>query len=96
MKVIATDGDQENTVNSMIQYSIVQQSSTAGMFRIDSRTGEILVLQNTLDREVSQWTNLKYFFCCLVKLVSLSPRIHFPTVVIFRKYIIPFTLSLYK
>lgn len=83
MKVIATDDDQENTINSMIHYSIDQLSSTAGMFYINSQTGEIFVQQNTLDREVSQWTNLKYFFCCLEKLVSLSHRIHFPTAVIF-------------
>ncbi|XP_042353188.1 desmoglein-2-like [Plectropomus leopardus] len=49
MKVIATDADQEKTLNSQIVYRIL--SNTAGMFTINSQTGEILVRQNTLDRE---------------------------------------------
>lgn len=53
MKVIATDDDQEDTLYSMIHYSIVEQSDMAGMFYINSQTGELLVQQNTLDREVS-------------------------------------------
>lgn len=52
MKVIATDADQENTAHSRIYYSIVEESSTAGMFLINSQTGEVTVRQNTLDREV--------------------------------------------
>ncbi|XP_068426278.1 desmoglein-2-like protein [Clinocottus analis] len=51
MKVIATDDDEKNTLNSQIHYSIVEQSSTAGMFFINSQTGEVHVQQNTLDRE---------------------------------------------
>uniref|UniRef100_UPI0037E909E1 desmoglein-2-like protein n=1 Tax=Semicossyphus pulcher TaxID=241346 RepID=UPI0037E909E1 len=51
MKVNATDNDQENTLNSKISYSIVQQSNTEGMFYMNSQTGEVMVRQNTLDRE---------------------------------------------
>ncbi|XP_068594074.1 desmoglein-2-like protein [Cebidichthys violaceus] len=51
MKVIATDDDEENTLNSQMYYSIVEQSNTAGMFFINSQTGEVQVQQNTLDRE---------------------------------------------
>ncbi|XP_035526636.1 desmoglein-2-like [Morone saxatilis] len=51
MKVIATDADAENTSYSQISYSIVEQSNLAGMFLINSRTGEVIVKQNTLDRE---------------------------------------------
>ncbi|XP_069013536.1 desmoglein-2-like protein [Embiotoca jacksoni] len=51
MKVIATDADQEGTLHSKIHYSIVQQSNRAGMFSINSQTGEVMVQQNTLDRE---------------------------------------------
>ncbi|KAI4809802.1 hypothetical protein KUCAC02_018666 [Chaenocephalus aceratus] len=51
MKVIATDADQKNTIHSRIFYSIVEQSSSAGMFFINSQTGEVMVRQNSLDRE---------------------------------------------
>ncbi|TNN61085.1 Desmoglein-2 [Liparis tanakae] len=51
MKVIATDDDEKNTINSKMYYSIVEQSSSAGMFFINSQTGEVQVRQNTLDRE---------------------------------------------
>ncbi|XP_059201028.1 desmoglein-2-like protein isoform X2 [Centropristis striata] len=51
MRVIATDADQQGTAHSEIHYSIVEQSSTAGMFFINSKTGEVSVRQNTLDRE---------------------------------------------
>ncbi|XP_044076579.1 desmoglein-2-like [Siniperca chuatsi] len=51
MKVIATDDDQEGTANSHIFYSIVEQSNKARMFYINSQTGEVMVRQNTLDRE---------------------------------------------
>ncbi|XP_057714379.1 desmoglein-2-like protein [Corythoichthys intestinalis] len=51
MRVIATDADQENTLASQMFYSIVETSSSAGMFFINSQTGEVTVLQNTLDRE---------------------------------------------
>ncbi|KAK9539280.1 hypothetical protein VZT92_004396 [Zoarces viviparus] len=51
MKVIATDGDEAGTLYSKMYYSIVEQSNTAGMFFINSQTGEVQVRQNTLDRE---------------------------------------------
>uniref|UniRef100_A0A3Q3FUE0 Desmoglein-2-like n=1 Tax=Labrus bergylta TaxID=56723 RepID=A0A3Q3FUE0_9LABR len=54
MKVIVTDADEENSINSRISYSIVGQSNTAGMFFMNSQTGEVMVRQNTLDREVKQ------------------------------------------
>lgn len=54
MKVIATDGDQENTPHSQIIYSLVEQSNTGGMFFLNSQTGEVMVQKRTLDREVRQ------------------------------------------
>ncbi|XP_077472123.1 desmoglein-2-like protein isoform X2 [Stigmatopora argus] len=51
MKVIATDADQENTLASQLYYTIVETSSSAGMFFIHSQTGEVTVVRNTLDRE---------------------------------------------
>ncbi|KAM9349915.1 desmoglein-2-like protein [Symphorus nematophorus] len=51
MKVIATDADEANTINSQIHYSIVGESNTAGMFYINPQTGEVIVQQSTLDRE---------------------------------------------
>ncbi|XP_077414827.1 desmoglein-2-like protein [Vanacampus margaritifer] len=51
MSVIATDADQEGTINSQIYYSIVETSSSAGLFSIHSQTGDVSVLRNTLDRE---------------------------------------------
>ncbi|XP_061150985.1 desmoglein-2-like protein isoform X1 [Syngnathus typhle] len=51
MSVIATDADQEGTISSQIFYSIVETHSTAGMFTIHSKTGDVSVLRNTLDRE---------------------------------------------
>uniref|UniRef100_A0A8C5F7T6 Desmoglein 2 n=1 Tax=Gadus morhua TaxID=8049 RepID=A0A8C5F7T6_GADMO len=47
MRVTATDADEG--INSVISYSIVDASSS--MFIINSRTGEVMVRQNTLDRE---------------------------------------------
>lgn len=63
MKVIATDADEENTLHSKISYSIVGQSNVGGMFFINSQTGEVLVRQNTLDREVRHLADLKFFLC---------------------------------
>lgn len=63
MKVIATDDDEKNTLHSKMYYSIVEQSSSAGMFFINSQTGEVQVRQNTLDREVRHRTDLKFFSC---------------------------------
>ncbi|XP_031711123.1 desmoglein-2-like isoform X1 [Anarrhichthys ocellatus] len=51
MRVIATDDDEAGTLNSKMYYRIVEQSNTAGMFFINSQTGEVHVRQNTLDRE---------------------------------------------
>ncbi|KAM3605035.1 uncharacterized protein V6R79_019638 [Siganus canaliculatus] len=51
MRVIATDADQEGTLHSKIHYSIVESSNTAGMFSINSQTGEIFVARDSLDRE---------------------------------------------
>ncbi len=57
MKVIATDADQENTLHSKMFYRIAEQSNTAGMFFINSQTGEVMVQQSSLDREVSHSTD---------------------------------------
>lgn len=63
MKVIATDADKPGTSFSSISYSIARQSNSAGMFYINSQTGEVFVQQNTLDREVGCPTNLKFLSC---------------------------------
>lgn len=63
MKVIATDADKPGTAYSKISYSIARQSSSAGMFYINSQTGEVFVHRNTLDREVGRPTNLNFFSC---------------------------------
>lgn len=67
MRVIVTDADIGN--NAMIYYSLVQ-SSTFGMFSINSLTGEIMVQSSALDREVRDTSfiqvNKKEAFCsCL-------------------------------
>nr|XP_040027751.1 desmoglein-2-like [Gasterosteus aculeatus aculeatus] len=59
MKVIATDDDEKNSPHSQIHYSIVEQSNTAGMFFINSQTGEVMVRRNTLDRERQDTYTLK-------------------------------------
>ncbi|KAK7945585.1 hypothetical protein WMY93_001313 [Mugilogobius chulae] len=48
MRVIATDADEANTVNSKISYSM--ENSYGGLFSINSETGEVRV-QKKLDRE---------------------------------------------
>lgn len=75
MRVIATDADQENTLHSKISYRIVGQSSSAGMFFINSQTGEVMVQQRTLDREVSHLTDLKVFFLLASQTRSIYLRI---------------------
>lgn len=60
MRVIATDADEPGTKHSEIFYSLVEQSSSTQMFFINSRTGEIMVRQNTLDREVRRFTDPHY------------------------------------
>lgn len=62
MKVIATDDDQQGTLHSKIFYSIVEQSNVGRMFLINSQTGEVMVQQNTLDREVRHFTEPLCFF----------------------------------
>lgn len=55
MKVIGTDADDKRLPNAQIAYRIDEKSSGANMFYIDSRTGDIRVKQNNLDREVSHY-----------------------------------------
>nr|XP_019957552.1 PREDICTED: cadherin-4-like [Paralichthys olivaceus] len=52
MRVNATDADQENTLHTKLFYSIVQESNKDGMFYINSETGDVMVKQTTLDREI--------------------------------------------
>lgn len=52
MIVKATDADETGTPASQIFYRIDQSSNAAGMFSINSVTGEIFVQRNRLDREV--------------------------------------------
>ncbi|KAM9844703.1 desmoglein-2-like protein [Aulostomus maculatus] len=59
MKVIATDDDEANTIHSQIHYAIAEESNTAGMFFINSQTGEVMVRQSTLDRETKDMYKLK-------------------------------------
>uniref|UniRef100_A0AAX7SGC8 Desmoglein 2 n=1 Tax=Astatotilapia calliptera TaxID=8154 RepID=A0AAX7SGC8_ASTCA len=42
MKIIATDADDERTENAQLSYSIVEQANTAGLFWMNSRTGELM------------------------------------------------------
>uniref|UniRef100_A0A1A7W8T5 Cadherin domain-containing protein n=1 Tax=Iconisemion striatum TaxID=60296 RepID=A0A1A7W8T5_9TELE len=51
MKVFATDADDEKTNNAIISYRIDERSNGAGMFYIDSTSGEIKVKGGNLDRE---------------------------------------------
>lgn len=53
MRVIATDADDGDTPNAQIAYRIDPNSAGADMFEINSRTGEIRVKKNSIDREVS-------------------------------------------
>ncbi|XP_061588342.1 desmoglein-2-like protein [Cololabis saira] len=59
MRVIATDADEENTAHSKITYKIDSQSDPARMFSINSKTGEVKVTRNTLDRETKDTYRLK-------------------------------------
>lgn len=58
MKIIATDADDERTENAQLSYSIVEQANTAGLFWMNSQTGELMVQSTSLDREVSPFTDL--------------------------------------
>ncbi|XP_035309829.1 desmoglein-2-like [Cricetulus griseus] len=52
MKVIATDADEPNTLNSKISYRIVsQEPPNSPMFYLNKDTGEIYTTSFTLDRE---------------------------------------------
>ncbi|XP_056149200.1 LOW QUALITY PROTEIN: desmoglein-2-like protein [Lampris incognitus] len=51
MRVNATDADEPNTLRTQIYYSIVETVSSRRMFSINYQTGDVMVLQNTLDRE---------------------------------------------
>ncbi|XP_014844488.1 PREDICTED: desmoglein-2-like isoform X2 [Poecilia mexicana] len=51
MKVIATDDDDPATSHARIFYRIDESTNAAGMFSINSRTGEVIVAKTTLDRE---------------------------------------------
>ncbi|XP_035994117.1 desmoglein-2 [Fundulus heteroclitus] len=53
MKVIATDDDDNTTVNAWISYRIDERSNSGGMFNISSQTGEVMVAKTTLDRETN-------------------------------------------
>lgn len=57
MKIIATDADDERTENAQLSYSIVEQANTAGLFWMNSQTGELMVQSTSLDREVSSFTD---------------------------------------
>uniref|UniRef100_A0A3Q1HG81 Desmoglein-1-like n=1 Tax=Acanthochromis polyacanthus TaxID=80966 RepID=A0A3Q1HG81_9TELE len=60
MKVLATDADQENTINSKIFYRIKEESNRAGLFVINCHTGEIMV-QRDINREVSRFISILHF-----------------------------------
>ncbi|XP_040289292.1 desmoglein-1-beta-like isoform X2 [Bufo bufo] len=52
MQIVATDADEENTVNSQVAYRIVSQSpSDPAMFIINRYTGQVFTMSNLLDRE---------------------------------------------
>lgn len=60
MKVICTDADQPGSPNSKIFYQIASESNPDGLFYINSQTGEVMVQQSSLDREVSDSTRFSY------------------------------------
>ncbi|KAJ7339000.1 hypothetical protein JRQ81_012902, partial [Phrynocephalus forsythii] len=58
----ASDADQENTLNSRLQYQIVDQNPqipTDNMFRIESGTGTINLFSNALNRQAASNYSLK-------------------------------------
>ncbi|NXX13626.1 CAD15 protein, partial [Podargus strigoides] len=57
MTVDATDADDPDTDNAVLQYSILEQGTT-GMFSINATTGEICTAQPGLDRETVGVYNL--------------------------------------
>lgn len=56
MKVVVTDADQPGTPHTKIHYQIASESNPDGLFYINSQTGEVMVQQGILDREVSGYT----------------------------------------
>lgn len=56
MKVICTDADQPDTPHTKLLYQIASESNPDGLFYINSQTGEVMVQQSRLDREVSDST----------------------------------------
>lgn len=76
MKVIATDADQKGTANSRISYKIASESNPDGLFYINPKTGEVMVQQTTLDREVRHATSLHCFFLWSRVTVSYSKHFH--------------------
>ena len=65
MRVNATDADEG--ANAQIYYSLVETSSTAGMFSINHQTGEVMVRQSgTLDREVMRCKQASMTFTVLI------------------------------
>uniref|UniRef100_I3JTH5 Desmoglein-2 n=1 Tax=Oreochromis niloticus TaxID=8128 RepID=I3JTH5_ORENI len=65
MKIIATDADDERTENAQLSYSIVEQANTAGLFWMNSRTGELMVQSTSLDREKQDTYKLMIKVCDL-------------------------------
>ncbi|XP_035761990.1 desmoglein-2-like, partial [Neolamprologus brichardi] len=65
MKIIATDADDERTKNAQLSYSIVEQANTAGLFWMNSHTGELTVQSTSLDREKQDTYKLMIKVCDL-------------------------------
>uniref|UniRef100_A0A671PA71 Si:ch73-74h11.1 n=1 Tax=Sinocyclocheilus anshuiensis TaxID=1608454 RepID=A0A671PA71_9TELE len=53
MRIVATDADEPDTINSKIAYSLLRQTpaESGHMFSIDKTTGIVYVQEKTLDRE---------------------------------------------
>ncbi|XP_056378981.1 desmoglein-4 [Hyla sarda] len=52
MQILATDADEENTVNSQIAYRILSQTpSDPAMFIMNQYTGQVFTMSSSLDRE---------------------------------------------
>ncbi|XP_034469314.1 desmoglein-2-like isoform X2 [Hippoglossus hippoglossus] len=58
MRVNATDCDEPNTAHTKLFYSIDEESNRDGMFYINSETGDVMVKQTNLDREIKDTYNL--------------------------------------
>ncbi|KAM3929179.1 desmoglein-1-like [Leptodactylus fuscus] len=54
MQILASDADEENTVNSLIAYKILEQNpSDPPMFIMNQHTGQVFTMSNLLDREMT-------------------------------------------